>query len=122
MRNIGSIYACIQGDMRYGTAFLVKKDESGTVFVVLESTTPVGGMDGPSGVGNIHETQILCKFPSDVKPGLLLKTLKYYFKTVDAGTVQRWGKPTKNFTWNMPDGRVEYGFNQALAKEALSWC
>lgn len=111
---IGSIYACIDGDRRYGTTLEVELTETGTAQVVLVSTSPVGGMDGPGGTSHDRSVVGSCA----ATPRELLALLKRLFKTVDCGTIARYGKPFKRFAWNTDDG-YENGFNAVLAKAAI---
>lgn len=113
---IGSIYACIDGDHRYGTRLNVMKLADGGVQIRLVGTSPIGGMDGPGGTFD-KETRLKGwdKAPS---PSELLKELKRLIRTTDGGTIQRYGTPTKKFEWYI-DGEVQCGLNAKLAKAAL---
>lgn len=115
---IGSIYACIAGDHRYGTRLeVVRDDATGEVRVEHVSTNPVGGMDGPG--GTFQDRKVLHRWAKDtVTAPALVTLLRTAFAKVDGGTVARYGKPSKRFAWQTEDGE-QLGFSAALAKRAL---
>lgn len=117
---IGGIYACIAGDMRYGTTLEVKLVNN-HIDVVLVSASPVGGMDGGGGI--YHDTSVVGTCGDNAAE--LLKLLRSLFKTIDCGTIAKYGKPTKRFSWvtgadlDHP-GAHELGFNSLLATAAIN--
>lgn len=127
MKRIGGIYACIDGDSRYGTDISVYVSESwnechdGGSFIEIRliRSSPVGGMDGPGG-NHIDDSKVLERFErskndrNDAKK--LLTSLRRHFKTADGGTVARYGRPTINFKWE----GIGRGLNTALAIDTLS--
>lgn len=89
-------------------------------------------MDGPGGVDHTRSVVGCCE-PTAKELLLLLRRL---FKTVDCGTVARYGKPSKKFRWvtgrdteqpgtddayDYVSHGVEYGFNAGLAHNALAY-
>lgn len=126
---IGSIYACIAGDHRYGTSIKVYGNAK-RLEVRLMSTAPLGGIDGPGGTYEAEHkvlrawdfTQPLTNAQSALFAARdLLTYLKRAFKEVDSGTVAQYGKPTKNFKW-VTDGGTVYGFNTKIAATAIQVC
>lgn len=116
-RKIGRIHATIGGDYRYATIIEVWAGADGAE-IRLTSTDPVGGNDGPGGVHESHK--VLASWTGTLPtPAALVKALKVLFATVDAGTVARYGKPTKNFTWYYPNGVITKGLSAAIAKRAM---
>lgn len=114
---IGRIYATIAGDYRYGTTIEVVLVDGGAE-VRLVSDNPVGGMDGPGGTYSSQEVLHRWDAPPTAKD--LVAVLKKQFAKADGGTVARYGKPTKNFTWYYANGVTTKGMSQALAARALA--
>lgn len=116
MRKIGWIYACVGGDRRYGTHLTVWIDDtSGDVEITNDSTTPSGGMDGPGGVDRSREVVSRLSKPDSAD---LVGELRRLFKSIDFGTIARYGKPTKRFVWRVGDLQAN-GLSAGLAETAM---
>lgn len=119
MKRIGSIYACIAGDHRYGTTIEAHADAK-AIEIRLISTGAVGGMDGPGG-SYTNPSEVLerierTKLQTDVQK--LLSALRRQFKKADAGTIAGYGKPRLNFAWHY-EGTTRKGLNAAHGTRAL---
>lgn len=118
MTTIGQIYANVAGDMRYGTTIAVRADQT-IIEIHLVSSNPIGGMDGDPGLLVDNRPLDSCTrgvFKDDIK--WVIRRLRHFFKEADAGTVARYGRPTRRFTWFI-DGETKQGFNMNLAAQAL---
>lgn len=125
LHKIGRISACIAGDYRYTTVIEAWANEY-RVEVRHVSTSPVGGMDGPGGTFTeparvVAYTMGALDRPLDAKyaASWLMDSLRGCFKRIDAGTVAKYGKPSKNFRWYTPNGLHVDGFNARLARLAF---
>ena len=113
-QKLGSIYACIAGDHRYGTIVEALASENGTISVQRRENMAVGGMDGPGGA---EPYQVVSqKSLGSPSPAVLVRTIKALFDS----TVTRYGTPSKNWRWCT--GEVGLSVDKAaraLAKSAV---
>lgn len=113
MKQIGYISACIAGDYRYTSIVKVLQDEDGAVTVQRLENGAIGGMDGPGGsYGCGVREAVKLEKPT---PANVVRVVRALFDE----TIRRYGKPSKEFTWYTPKGRVK-GISAAKAKLALS--
>lgn len=123
---IGSINACIAGDYRYSTKvhviFQPSEDSDllidGTYIVQRLENGAVGGMDGPGGATGFVITGSIT-FPTSAPAKEMVEAVR----CLCDDTIQRYGKPSKNFQWL--DGRGGYraiaeGISVAKAKKAFA--
>jgi hypothetical protein len=110
---IGSLYASIAGDHRYGETLSVTYDkENDCAVITVTAVAPVGGMDGPGGIypPSVRHREHLSK-PTGATLVKLIKRVtgnrNYNFK--------EYGKPSKRFSWV----GVGVGLSATIAKEAL---
>lgn len=116
---IGSIWTCIGGDMRYSTKLTVSVDEHNEISITVSVGSPAGGMD--SFTDSIYRDQVLWKGDFNaVSAKELVKEIKACLKKNICSTIVRYGKPTKNFEWNI-EHEIVTGLNVKLAKAALAW-
>jgi hypothetical protein len=97
--------------MDYLAVFYNPSDDSASV--VVSSSAPVSGMDGPGGVHSPDES-FRRKTKPGVKGGDLMKIIKSVIVNDDY-SFKRYGKPTKNFNWP----GVGHGLSVALCSAAL---
>ena len=132
-RKVGKIYACIAGDHRYGTTIEVWMSAT-HVEIRHVSTGAVGGMDG-DGRAFTNPARVVATFQHHDGQKLLItmaaswcvKELRRLFKTIDSGTIAKYGKPTKNFEWYVrtstkaaPAGcNIRKGMSIAVASAAM---
>ena len=113
MNRIGSLYASIAGDHRYGETLVVLYDAAtDTANVKVIGVAPVGGMDGPGGTypPDVRFTETLFK-PTGATLVKLIKKVtgnrNFNFK--------EYGKSTKRFSWV----GVGHGLSTTTCNEAL---
>jgi len=112
----GYITACIAGDSRYTTRIDVRLNtKDGTVEVRRLENGASGGMDGAgSSEPFAVRQQVTVTQPTGAK---IVKAIKM---VMDA-TVKRYGKPTKNFEWELGQGVTPVkGLNATNAQVALN--
>lgn len=109
MHRVGKIYACIAGDHRYGTTLEVWMSSTHVEIRHL-ATGAVGGMDGDGRAFEIPARVVATfqhydgqKLIVTMAAGWCVKELRRLFKTIDGGTIAKYGKPTQNFEWYAPD-------------------
>lgn len=116
---IGHISATIGGDARYTDTLRVTYDQTAKrARVVVTDSSAVMGRDGP---GGSYEPRVVLDEWSEPEP-----TPKQLLALVRRGlgashtSFQRYGKPTRRFTWRTLDGDKR-GLSLACAKEALDY-
>lgn len=116
---IGHISATLGGDARYTDTLRVTYDQTAKrARVVVTDSSAVMGRDGP---GGSYEPSVVLDEWSDPEP-----TPKQLLALVKRGlgaphtSFQRYGRPTKRFTWNTLDGDKQ-GLSVALAENALAY-
>lgn len=110
---LGSLYACIAGDHRYGDTLRVEWiPASGSVKVSVRSSGAVGGMDGD---GRSYDAGEQYTSTCQPDPHAVLALIKGVIDQ-DRFAFKKYGKPTKRFSW------VEMGPGLSLrhVKEAIS--
>lgn len=99
---LGSIYACIAGDHRYGTRMDVVLVDGDLVEVSIVDTNPIGGMDGPGGTDQSRSIEaaprLTGKLRADAKA--VLEAVRRVIRSQAGDTIREYGKPTKRFSWN----------------------
>lgn len=114
MIKLGYLCANIAGDARYTDYLTVYYDpNSDMVKVMVTSSSPVGGMDGPGGV-NAPTAEYQASSGAKPTGKVVIHMLKEAIK-MDRFNFKRYGKPTKNFRWSTG----EQGLNSTHAQGAL---
>jgi hypothetical protein len=113
---IGRISACIDGAARYTTVIDVRyNSKDGTVEVRRLENGACGGMDGDGRSDPFAERQrVTVTEPTGAK---IVKAIKMVMDV----TTKRYGKPTKNFEWELGQGTQPIkGLNAKNAQIALN--
>jgi hypothetical protein len=117
---LGGISACIGGDSRYTDTITAYLNPDGTTCTVeLTETGACGGMDGP---GGSYAPRVTATRTCPAKDKDLIKVIKDL--TVVSGTVQKYGKPTKRFSWHFygaPGATKKTGLSAVSARTALQY-
>lgn len=112
---LGHLYANIGGDRRYTDYLKLTYDPSNdTATVTVSSTGSVGGMDSFAGTSDPDE-----KYRQNTKAGCtpkdVMQLLKFPLSSGDFN-FRQYGKPTKNFTWDINGSK---GLSIRLVSKAL---
>jgi len=117
MRQIGYIYANIDGDGRYGVTLRVSADDTAVEWRAYH-TGAVGGMDGPGGSYDAG-SELLRREDRPVSPAAVARITRNLCNADHI--IARYGTPTKSFSWNvggMYSAPIK-GISAAKAKQAL---
>jgi hypothetical protein len=109
---LGSIFACIAGDLRYSTTIRVTVlgDDA---FVTTSENGAVGGMDGD---GRSHPFEDRGTSKCKATAADIVRTVKWVIRKEQCHIVKTYGKPSKRFWWK---GLDERGLSVRLCQRAL---
>lgn len=109
---LGSIYACIAGDHRYGTTISVDVQGS-AAFVTLSENGAVGGMDGD---GRAHAMEARNRVKCKATARDIVAAIKKVINAEQCHVIKTYGKPSKRFSWV---GIQEHGLSVRVCQIAL---